>query len=157
MRTQVRMSAPMGARLTSQLASPLVVATPGRVAHWLRVKTAHPEEGRERERGESLALRSARKQKGKKYERTLHSRCRKKKKRKNRRGGEKRVRSGFGSRFSLSLARGDRYALLSCTLSSVFFSPPCFLKKNLRLFGFDSRIIDSSRSLLHPAVLGSGC
>ncbi len=129
MRTQVRMSAPMGARLTSHLASPLVVATPGRVAHWLRVKTAHPEEGRERERererGETLALRSARKQKGKKYERTLHSRCRKKKKRKNRRRGEKRVRSGFGSRFSLSLARGDRYALLSCTLSSVcvcFFS-----------------------------------
>ncbi len=47
MRTQVRMSEPMGARLTSHLASPLVVATPGRVAPWLRVKTAHPEEGRE--------------------------------------------------------------------------------------------------------------
>jgi hypothetical protein len=38
----------------------------------------------------------------------------------------------------------------------VFF-PPFFRKKNLRFFGFDSRIIDSSGSLLHPAVLGSGC
>jgi len=81
MRTQVRMSEPMGARLTRHLASPLVVATPGRVAPWLRVKTAHPEEGREgrrerereRERGETLALRSARKQKGKNNDRTLHS------------------------------------------------------------------------------------
>ncbi len=49
MRTQVRMSEPMGARLTSHLASPLVVATPGRVAHWLRVKTENPEEWRGRE------------------------------------------------------------------------------------------------------------
>jgi hypothetical protein len=51
---------------------------------------------RERERGETLALRSARKQKGKNNERTLHSGHRKKKKRKNRRRGEKkRVRAGF--------------------------------------------------------------
>ncbi len=82
MRTQVRMSEPMGARLTSHLASPLVVATPGRVAHWLRVKTENPEEWRgreserererERERGERLLHFAAR---GNKKERTTNTYC----------------------------------------------------------------------------------
>jgi hypothetical protein len=127
MRTQVRMSAPMGARLTSHFASPLVVATPGRVAHWLRVKAAYPEEGREsereRERGERLLHFAAR---GNKKERTTNAHCafdaERKRKRENRRRGEKkRVRPGLRPRFSLSFASGDRYAIFSCTLSSVFF------------------------------------
>ncbi len=100
MRTQVRMSEPMGARLTRHLASPLVVATPGRVAPWLRVKTAHPEEGREgrrerereREREGRDSCTSQREETKRKEQRshTALSRCRKKKKRKNRRRGEKR-------------------------------------------------------------------
>ncbi len=70
MRTQVRMSEPMGALLTSHLASPLVVATPGRVAHWLRVKTAHPEEWRGREREERDSCTSQREETKRKEQRT---------------------------------------------------------------------------------------
>ncbi len=126
MRTHVRMNEPMGARLTSHLASPLVVATPGRVDHWLRVKTAHPEEGRERERerGERLLHFAAR---GNKKERTTSARCTlATERRRNGKTDEEERRRECApvldrSRFSLFFARGDRYALFSCTLSSVFF------------------------------------
>jgi hypothetical protein len=116
------------------------------------VKTAHPAEGRERERErerERVLHFAAR---GNKKERTTNTYCTLAAERRRNGKTDEEERREFAPVLDLVFL-----FLLREEIDTHYTQFYFYFEKNLTFLGFDSRIIDSSGSLLHPAVLGSGC